>query len=252
LERAGVLQEAADSDSLECLPIANQAEGRIVIPKHFAYEELSLTELKTAIACHAVTRYKRAPFRFTLKRAELAKKAGIAEWRIGAALKELESRHFLSTRKVWKVGTEIALKEPQSDTELYWLGYYQQQYVDTLPVFRRYSYLLKNYDPKGKLEQITGDVRAYRVFCPFCKCRTDREPTFVFTCVDGEDHWKCHNCRRSGDSFRLWAKLSSWPQTTDWRAILADTCGESALPATFTVPLEAYTEGRIQLEDISK
>lgn len=93
----------------------------------------------------------------------------------------------------------------------------------------RYVFLLADYDPKRKLADCTGPVRGYRVFCPFCNCRKDQQPTFSFTSEDDEDHWKCHNCRRSGDSYRLWARLSNWSVETDWRKIIPDVCGPPPL-----------------------
>ncbi|WP_172838361.1 hypothetical protein [Terriglobus roseus] len=219
LERAGVIAESYDTDAYELLQLADTTKDRITIPAQFDYSSLSLVALKTALACHAAARYSRTPFRFIATQRELAKQAGVSEFRLRTALAELQQKHYLHAVKLWRQGTQVTLHEPGSDVPLYYLGEYQQQRVDTLPVYDRYRYLLAKFDPKQKLEQTTGPVHGYRTHCPFCKCSTD--PTFAFTSEEDDDHWQCHNCHRSGDSYRLWAMLSNWREDNDWRQIVA-------------------------------
>jgi hypothetical protein len=234
LERAGVIRECEDSDAFELLPLADTTKDRITIPAQFDYASLSLVAIKAALACHAEARYSRTPFRFITKQVDLAKKAGITERRLRDALAELERKHYLRAAKKWRDGTQITLHEPGSDVPLYYLGEYQQQRVDVLPVCERYRLLLAKYDPKQKLVDIKGPVRSYRVFCPYCKCHRDNSPTFTFTSEDDDDRWACYNCRRSGDSYRLWARWSNWPEQTDWKTIIADICSPpSAADFTF-------------------
>jgi hypothetical protein len=227
LESTGVIRECVDTDAYELLPLMDTAKDRVTIPAKFDYSSLSLVALKTALACHAKARYARTPFRFIATQKELASSASVSEFRLREAIAELQQRHYLSSKKLWKQGTQITLHEPGSDVPLFYLGEYQQQRVDVLPVHARYRYLLAKLDPKEKLEQTTGPVHGYRTHCPFCKCGSD--PTFAFTSEEGdEDKWACYNCHLSGDSYKLWARLSNWREDTDWREIVA---ASSPIPA---------------------
>lgn len=224
LERAGVIEETEENDKPEPLALA-EAKGRIVIPAHFSYSSLSLVALKTALACHQSVRYSRTPFQFTATQSALAEKAGIAERRVGGALAELQRRRFLVAQKVWRTGTKITLYEPSAGGPLFYLGQYHMKRLDAVLIPDRYIYLLGDRDPKQKLKNCTGPLRNYRVICPFCHCFKDREPTFTFTSEEDCDRWRCHHCKRGGDSRRLWALCSNWKADTDWRTIITDVCG---------------------------
>lgn len=193
LERAGVINESEDKDAFELLALKDTPKDRITVPAQFDYSSFSLVALKTALACHTEARYSRTPFRFIARQRDLAKLAGVSEFRLRDALTELQRRHYLRAVKLWRQGTEITLHEPGSDVPLFYLGEYQQQRVDVLPVYDRYKHLLAKFDPKQKLEQTSGPVHGYRIHCPFCKCST--APTFTFTSEEDDDHWKCFNCR---------------------------------------------------------
>lgn len=159
---------------------------------------------------------------------ELATVAGIAERRLRDALKQLEAVYLLRITKVRKARSETAritkiiLLEPGSGIELNVLGDYHLEQASKIPVHDRYKCLLSDLDPKDKLKDIHYGVSGYSVCCPFC--RSKRGPTFRFNSTEEDDHWKCFNCRRSGRSDYLWARLCNWSEILDWRKIMAD-CG---------------------------
>lgn len=244
LERARILRQSDKAGTLELVPIPATAEGRILIPFEFEYGNLSAVAIKTLLACHQSTRYRRTAdaFRFTIMQEELAKTAGISVRRLADALGELEKHHLLETwshkqrrhylkeqkgkiavpakkrSKPFEPGVTITLKEPNSDTPLFFLGQWHMKQVEQLTSMERYKLLLENYDPKGGLADIRGDatVRGYHVSCPLCS----KEKVFTFTCTEDEDVWHCFNCLRSGNSRTLWAKLNTWKYRTSWRRII--------------------------------
>jgi hypothetical protein len=221
LERAGLLIESDDSDALLPLPLADTPKGRIIIPAQYDYTRMSLVAIKAVIACHGAARYeRRTPFRITVRRTDLAQTAGIAERRLRDALRELEQHHFIQLEKKWRAGTQITLCEPNSDTPLFYLGDYYRMSRNAVPVCERYRFVLADLDPKGKLGATVGPVTGYKVYCPFCRFRGS--PTFNFTSTDDGDEWRCYNCRRHGDSDRLWVRFANWRRDTDWRTIIRD------------------------------
>lgn len=221
LERAGVLLESEETDELEPLPLEGEGAGRITVPAEFDYGSVSLAALKTMLACFRFARYSRRPFQFTTTQAELAKSAGLSERSVRDALRELERRYVIEQEKVWQKGTKITLCEPNAGVPLFYLGEYQRRRLNVVPIADRYRYFLAPYDPKQKLGDVESAVTNYKVFCPFCKSHKGREPSLKFTSTDEGDYWICYNCRRSGNSERLWAKMDNWRESTDWRTIMA-------------------------------
>lgn len=232
----GVLTETDDGLRLVDLDPKTNSEAlslRVVFPYQFAYETLSLTCLKTIIACHSLSRYgrrggllKQQYFEIITTQSALAIEAGGAERGIGLALKKLKELYLLKTERVRKDGsktartTKITLVEPGSGIELSFLGDYFLEQARRVPVHDRYKFLLSHLDPKDKLKDIREGIPNYRVCCPICK--SCKGPTFQFDSTEEGDHWRCFNCRRSGTSEFLWAKYSRWSDYTDWRTIMSD------------------------------
>jgi hypothetical protein len=142
----------------------------------------------------------------------------------------LQSNRLINIKKNWKAASTILLLDPESGTELHWLGRFFQQRLDGIPVFDRYKQLLKDYDPRDSLRQCRGPVLKLEIHCPFCKRRDGwRSFTFEVDETNGIDWWKCFKCKRSGDSARLWAKLEPWMGKADWRSLLTEGISTTAL-----------------------
>jgi hypothetical protein len=228
LVERGVLREPENRQvelvSLDMEADRSIAKERIVMPYAFDYALLTPTALKVIIACHSLTRYRRTPFRFTVTNERLAEHARVADRRIGRALKELEAHWLIKTKKQGRTGTQITLLDPESEVELYYLGIFHLRRMNGLTPAERYNIILEKFDPKGTLSSgSSSEMTGYSVHCPFCTTKGSAT-TFRFRSDDGEDHWACYNCRRSGDSARLWARLEPWIQTTDWRTMMRSAC----------------------------
>jgi DNA-binding MarR family transcriptional regulator len=200
------------------------ASDRLIIPTRGGYSRLGLPALKSVIALHRANRYSRTPFRLTLTQQELAKKAGISERSVSGSLRQLVAARFVSIRKIWQTGTEITLLEPESGAELYHLGEFYRVRMDSIPVYTRYKTVLANFDPRNQLKDTTAGISGYTVYCPFCT-RRGSTPTFRFSSLEDDDQWHCFRCGRSGDSARLWTRMVSWFERTDWRQMLNASVG---------------------------
>jgi hypothetical protein len=186
------------------------------------FRKLSMSSIRVLLACYSLARYSRTPFQIELTQEKLATRAHVTEKSAREAMKQLQRERLITAEKIWKTGTRITLLDPESDTPLFYLGRYQQECRDRVPVFDRYKVLLQDFDPKNKLKDMQGVNGRYQVHCPFCTT-TGSSTSFAFD-VEA-DHWCCYNCRRSGDSARLWVKQQPWIGRTDWRQMMSAACG---------------------------
>jgi CHC2 zinc finger len=206
LQDRGIITDESESSGIPRRSYISDAD-RVAIPTQIAYEEFTLGELKTYIACHYRVRHGRKPyFQFTCTHTDLADDAHLSRRNIQDALVTLQAKRLIQTKKEWRKGTQFRLLDPDSGASLYHLGLFYAQRLDCISPLDRYKLSLKGYDPREQLESITGWISGHQVLCPFCP---KPERTFRFTATEDEDHWKCFSCGRSGDSARLFT-LRQW------------------------------------------
>jgi hypothetical protein len=212
LIRVGIAIEDGDTN-LKLMQIT--PEERIILPTRYDYSQLTLTELKTLIALHARIRYHRRGdyFRETCTQDQLAETANLSSRKLRDALRRLEVKLLISTkksRKPGKEGTQFTLLDPSgSGATIFDIAEFYRERFDALPPYDRYAYCLGIYDTQGLLEESSprrgGSASGVMTMCPFCK--TDK--SLRFTATLEEDFWKCFACKRGGDSARMWA-LRKW------------------------------------------
>jgi hypothetical protein len=225
LIRVGIAIEDSDGN-LKLMPISQ--EERIVLPTRYDYSQLTLTELKTLIALHARIRYHRRGdyFRETCTQEQLAETANLSSRKLRDAVRRLEAKLLISTKKSRKPGqegTRFTLLDPSlSGATIFDIAAFYKERFDALPPYDRYAYCLGIYDTQGLLEESSpqrgGSASGVMTMCPFC--RTDK--SLRFTATLEEDFWKCFACERGGDSARMWA-LRKWKLglTSDFGATMA-------------------------------
>jgi hypothetical protein len=216
LQRLGII-----TDSMEY--VEPPLDERVCIPSDLKYADFTLAEIKLLIACYDMARGLWTPFTFMSDLNTLAEHAGISHKSVRTAIEKLEERQLIRTAKVWHKGTRFTLLDPSDllkGWDLVGVGQFYRDHMDDIPVHERYRVRLGNalYDPKGRIGREAED--GVKVFCPFCKPKGKRKPNFTFSSLS-EDRWACANCRRSGDSVRLWARLA--PYRDNWMTLMEKT-----------------------------
>jgi hypothetical protein len=215
----GVILESETGLQLQSLDMEadrSLAKYRLVMPSHFEFSVLTLTSLKILISIYLDVRYSRTPFRIVRTHEELAERAGVALRGVGKALTQLAEHRLLYAKKVWQKATQISLLDPESGVSLYHAAMFYVDRLDKISVPMRYGIVLSRYDPTGKLTMDGGGpMTGYTVNCPFCKAHKKLR----FNSTDEDDGWHCFACKAGGDSARLFARISAWPEQDDRRTL---------------------------------
>jgi hypothetical protein len=199
LIRVGIL-----SENLDCI----RPEETFMVPSQFNYGDLGLGELKTYLALFIRNKHSRTPFRFQTLREIIARDSHLTLRNSRNALRGLEQRGLIKVRQAWREGVTITLLDPMhGEVPLYEIGAFYRDNLNEMGVHERYRYLLKDFDPKHSLANMHSPQRDYGVICPFCGGGSEAENKRRFRFNSEDDHWFCHNCKRGGDSVRLWGRL---------------------------------------------
>jgi hypothetical protein len=217
LQQVGILEEGVDGE-LKLKDIV--PEDRICVPSELGYSTWSSPETRTYLGLLSFARGKRSSFEVLTDFSSLADEAGTSLRSVKTAVPKLKERSLIRAVRVWRKGIHYAMLDPEgSGWELTEIGQFYQQRLDTIPVHTRYKDCLAQCDPRGHLAKTSGlGVSGYTVICPFCR---STKKTFRFTSLEEEDHWQCFNCRKKGDSVRLWTKLMWHADRDSFRTALA-------------------------------
>jgi hypothetical protein len=192
------------TEDLEFIPPAET----FMVPSQFDYSTLGFAELKVLFVCYMESKHSRTPFRFQVLRESIAEKAHLSLVPCRRALESLAQRKLILIEQKWREGVLVTLLDPlHGETTLYSIGKFYRDQMTVLPVHERYRYLLKDYDPRQALANMHSPVRDYGLVCPFCYGGSQAENKRRFRFNSEDDKWFCHNCKRGGDSVRLWGRL---------------------------------------------
>lgn len=214
---------AKDRRLLEDVRQGMQGGKHFLLPSRLDFDRLTHAATKTLIACYALSRYSRTPFRFVRTREELAEAAHLSLPHLRRALKELEEEALLEIKPIWRKGIQVSLLDPEfrSGSTLYHIAEFHRERFDSMDPHRWYQLMLHDdYIPRDTRQEWSDHESDYVVeYCPFC----GHKKSFRLTLILNEEKtdydkemWYCHNCKKGGDVKRLWGRLGYYIGRTNW------------------------------------